>query len=67
MPKISPEIKYLFPNLDQNAFEDELGCNVQPAGRLCLAIFEISPQETLIYRKSPIKNCGSCPILTELF
>lgn len=67
MAKISREIKNIFPNLGHHPCDDELGCLVQPAGRFCLAIFEISPEETLLYRKSPIKNCDSCPIVSDLF
>ncbi len=67
MAQISPEIINLFPNLDQHTYEDELGCRIQPAGRFCLAIFDFSPKETSLYSKSPIKNCDSCPILSELF
>jgi len=67
MAKISREIKNIFPNVSQHTYENELGCQIQPAGRFCLAIFEISPEETLLYRKSPIKNCDSCPIISDLF
>jgi hypothetical protein len=67
MAKISPEIKNIFPNLSTHHYDDELGCQLQPAGRFCLAIFEISQNETSLYPKSPVRKCDSCPILTELF
>jgi hypothetical protein len=67
MAQISREIKNIFPNLSNHTVDDELGCQVQPAGRFCLAIFDISEKEISLYPKSPVKECDSCPILSELF
>ncbi len=51
-----------------NSFSDgdgNVGCHIQQAGRFCRATFMSEKGKLVLDPKSPITQCGACPILTD--